>query len=181
MASYFRWQMLSVWAQLPPDIQYLSPTLTNRNGSGGNNLPLALQVQESICISGNAIEFHTRNGHAVAQSTITGGVGGSRQVCPKIGKALEPLTFQRGQASNEERALHDKLVLANILAIGTLAVTAGQGAHRGLVDQIGGIQEHGHQPLVFDTHGQDCRFQGPTDTAQTVTAALSTRWRLNTA
>lgn len=33
-------------------------------------------------------------------------------------------------------------------------------------------QEHGHQPLVFDTHGQDCRFQGPTDTAQTVTAAF---------
>ncbi len=40
----------------------VSPTLTNRNGSGGNNLPLALQVQESICISGNAIDRQPHNG-----------------------------------------------------------------------------------------------------------------------
>ena len=33
-------------------------------------------------------------------------------------------------------------------------------------------QEHGHQPLVFDTHGQDSRFQGPVETSQTVTAAF---------
>ena len=40
----------------------VSPTLTNRNGSGGNNLPLALQVQEPICISGNAIDRQPHNG-----------------------------------------------------------------------------------------------------------------------
>jgi DNA (cytosine-5)-methyltransferase 1 len=40
----------------------VSPTLTNRNGSGGNNLPLALQVQEPICISGNAIDRQPQNG-----------------------------------------------------------------------------------------------------------------------
>ena len=33
-------------------------------------------------------------------------------------------------------------------------------------------QEHGHQPLVFDNHGQDTRFQGPVDIAQTVSASF---------
>lgn len=33
-------------------------------------------------------------------------------------------------------------------------------------------QEHGHQPLVFNVHGQDSRYEGPTETAQTVTAAF---------
>ena len=40
----------------------VSPTLTNRNGTGGNNLPLALQVQDPICISGNAIDRQPQNG-----------------------------------------------------------------------------------------------------------------------
>ena len=40
----------------------VSPTLTNRGGTGGNNLPLALQVRETICISGNAIDRQPRNG-----------------------------------------------------------------------------------------------------------------------
>lgn len=33
-------------------------------------------------------------------------------------------------------------------------------------------QEHGHQPLVFNVHGQDSRYEGPVETAQTVTAAF---------
>ena len=33
-------------------------------------------------------------------------------------------------------------------------------------------QEHGHQPLVFDNHGQDTRFQGPVNVAQTVSASF---------
>ena len=40
----------------------VSPTLTNRSGTGGNNLPLALQVQEPVCISGNAIDRQPQNG-----------------------------------------------------------------------------------------------------------------------
>ena len=40
----------------------VSPTLTNRGGTGGNNLPLALQVREPICISGNAIDRQPQNG-----------------------------------------------------------------------------------------------------------------------
>ena len=31
-------------------------------------------------------------------------------------------------------------------------------------------QERGHQPLVFDNHGQDSRFRGPVQTAQTVSS-----------
>ncbi len=31
-------------------------------------------------------------------------------------------------------------------------------------------QEHGHQPLVFDNHGQDSRFRGPVGISQTVSA-----------
>ena len=33
-------------------------------------------------------------------------------------------------------------------------------------------QEHGHQPLVFDNHGQDTRFCGPVKSAQTVSATF---------
>ena len=33
-------------------------------------------------------------------------------------------------------------------------------------------QEHGHQPLVFDNHGQDTSFLGPVETAQTVSASF---------
>ena len=40
----------------------VSPTLSARAGSGGNNLPLALQIQEPICISGNAIDRQPQNG-----------------------------------------------------------------------------------------------------------------------
>lgn len=33
-------------------------------------------------------------------------------------------------------------------------------------------QEHGHQPLVFDNHGQDTRFQGPVVNTQTISASF---------
>lgn len=33
-------------------------------------------------------------------------------------------------------------------------------------------QEHGHQPLIFDNHGQDTRFRGPVQSAQTVSASF---------
>lgn len=33
-------------------------------------------------------------------------------------------------------------------------------------------QEHGHQPLIFDKHGQDTRFRGPVQSAQTVSASF---------
>ncbi len=33
-------------------------------------------------------------------------------------------------------------------------------------------QEHGHQPLVFDNHGQDARFKGPVKMSQTVSASF---------
>lgn len=40
----------------------ISPTITARAGTGGGNLPLALQVREPICISGNAIDRQPQNG-----------------------------------------------------------------------------------------------------------------------
>ena len=33
-------------------------------------------------------------------------------------------------------------------------------------------QKHGHQPLVFDNHGQDTRFRGPVGAAETVSASF---------
>lgn len=33
-------------------------------------------------------------------------------------------------------------------------------------------QEHGHQPLVFENHGQDSRFKGPARVSQTVSASF---------
>ena len=40
----------------------VSPTLSARAGTGGNNLPLALHLLEPICISGNAIDRQPQNG-----------------------------------------------------------------------------------------------------------------------
>ena len=40
----------------------VAPTLSARAGTGGDNLPLALQAQEPICISGNAIDRQPQNG-----------------------------------------------------------------------------------------------------------------------
>lgn len=40
----------------------VSPTLSARAGTGGNNLPLALQVEEIFCITGNAIDRRPQNG-----------------------------------------------------------------------------------------------------------------------
>ena len=38
------------------------PTLSARAGTGGNNLPLALQPEPTMCICGNAIDRQPRNG-----------------------------------------------------------------------------------------------------------------------
>ena len=40
----------------------VSPTLSARAGTGGNNLPFALQTAETLCISGNTIDRQPRNG-----------------------------------------------------------------------------------------------------------------------
>nr|WP_326184175.1 DNA cytosine methyltransferase [uncultured Oscillibacter sp.] len=40
----------------------VSPTLSARAGTGGNNLPLALQADEVFCITGNAIDRKPQNG-----------------------------------------------------------------------------------------------------------------------
>lgn len=40
----------------------VSPTITARAGTGGGNLPLALQSVDTICISGNAIDRQPQNG-----------------------------------------------------------------------------------------------------------------------
>lgn len=36
------------------------------------------------------------------------------------------------------------------------------------------VQEHGHQPLMFENHAQDSRYKGPLSTANTVTASYGT-------
>ena len=45
----------------PARIRY-HPTITARAGTGGGNLPLALQSVDTICISGNAIDRQPQNG-----------------------------------------------------------------------------------------------------------------------
>ena len=87
--------------------------------------------------------LHAGDGNAVAQRFVAGGVGGSRQVRPKIWKPLEALAFQRSQPANEQRHVHHQLVLPHILTVGPFAVTAGQRPNRFLIcwltDQICGI------------------------------------------
>lgn len=40
------------------------------------------------------------------------------------------------------------------------------------MDRVGTLraQEHGHQPLIFDNHGPDCRYTGPMEVSPTICA-----------
>ena len=40
----------------------VSPTLTNRGGSGGNNLPIVSELPEALCILGNTVDCAPKNG-----------------------------------------------------------------------------------------------------------------------
>ena len=40
----------------------ISPTLTNRGGTGGNNLPLVSELPKTLCILGNAVDCAPENG-----------------------------------------------------------------------------------------------------------------------
>lgn len=46
-------------------------------------------------------ELYTGYRHAVAQRFISGAVRSTGDICPAIGKALQALTLQRSQATNE--------------------------------------------------------------------------------
>ena len=80
--------------------------------------------------------LYARYGDAVAQGSVAGGVGGPRQICPKIRKTLEAFTFQRSQPANKQRAFHYQLVLTDILAVGAFAVAAGQSTCRFLIRRL---------------------------------------------
>ena len=63
------------------------PTLSARAGTGGNNLPLALQPEPVICICGNAIDRQPRNGG--------NGIGIQRDVAYTLTSADRHAIFRR--------------------------------------------------------------------------------------
>ena len=56
---------------------------------------------------------------------------------------MESLAFQRCQSPDEQRTVHDQIILSYILAVGVFSVAAGQCAHRFLIrwlaDKVGGV------------------------------------------
>jgi hypothetical protein len=51
------------------------------------------------------------------------------------------------------------------------------GSVMGLTENMTGTlraQEHGHQPLIFENHGKDCRYKGPLSVVPTMSAAYGT-------
>ena len=73
------------------------PTLSARAGTGGNNLPLALQPEPTMCICGNAIDRQPRNGG--------NGIGIQNDVAYTLTSADRHAIFAASGWTNSERAI----------------------------------------------------------------------------
>jgi len=144
----------------------VSPTLAGADGGGGRN-PGGLLLTAAFSAGAGA---------------KAGGIGFSQQVAPTLKGSASGNMMPSVLCLNDQGGERMDLTIDQ-----TTTLRSQAGGHQPLVlnDQGGAVmsvseglsgtlraQEHGHQPLVFDVHGQDSRFQGPTKTAQTVTAAF---------
>ena len=87
-------------------------------------------------------KVYTRNCNTIAQGFVSCRIRGSGNVRPVIRKALETLTFQRCQSSNEIRTLDHTLIFAHILVVNAMVITVSYGTNCLLIrlhNQIRGI------------------------------------------
>jgi DNA (cytosine-5)-methyltransferase 1 len=149
-----------------------APTLAGADGGGGRN-PAGLLFSAGVVTKGNgnciiSPEKHTSlsqgggqagqgypcvmtAGFCAGAGPSAGGIGYTEEVSPTL-KAAESGTN----------------MVPSILCLNDQG-----GAQMHCTEDITGTlraQEHGHQPLVFENHGQDSRFKGPARVSQTVSA-----------
>ena len=145
----------------------VSPTLAGADGGGGRN-PGGLLLTAAFC---------------AGAGKKAGGIGYSERVAPTLKGSPSGNSMPSVLCLNDQGGERMDLTIEQ-----TMTLRASMGGHQPLIclnDQGGSVmactedvtgtlraQEHGHQPLVFNVHGQDSRYEGPTETAQTVTAAF---------
>ena len=97
----------------------------------------------------------------VTELPASGAVGRGDGDCSLTPEGHAPLTGSGGQAGQG----HPCVLCLNDQGGSQMHLTE---------DKTGTLraQEHGHQPLVFDNHGQDSRFTGPVRASQTVSAGF---------
>ena len=102
--------------------------------------------------------FHTGDGYRIAQRLVPGGIGRAGNIRPAVREALEPFTFQRGQAADEKSSFFYTLLSAHMLVVGIVLIAAGQRAGDLMVDEVGGVLVlsgalgAGHAVALEDVH-----------------------------
>lgn len=147
----------------------VAPTLAGADGGGGRN-PAGLLLAAGVVSKGDGDCFLTPEVH----TSLTKGGGQAGQGYPCILTAAFC-----GNAGAEARGIGYQDECSPTIKTGTAPTVLCLNDQGGNVmscseDVTGTLraQEHGHQPLIFDNHGQDARFKGPVEVAQTVYAGF---------
>ena len=150
-----------------------APTLASADGGGGRN-PAGLLFSAGVVSKGSGDCFLTPNCH----TALSGGGGQPGQGYPCVLAAA----FNAGAGSaagtigyQEEIAPTLKGTASGNMMPSVLCLNDQGGSVMECSEDVAGTlraQEHGHQPLVFDNHGQDVRYLGPVHATQTVSATF---------
>ena len=150
-----------------------APTLASADGGGGRN-PAGLLFSAGVVSKGSGDCFLTPDCH----TALSGGGGQPGQGYPCILAAA----FNAGAGSaagtigyQEEIAPTLKGTASGNMMPSVLCLNDQGGSVMECSEDVAGTlraQEHGHQPLVFDNHGQDVRYLGPVHATQTVSATF---------
>lgn len=151
-----------------------APTLASADGGGGRN-PAGLLFVAGVVSKGNGDCFLTPERH----TSLSGGGGQAGQgypcvltagFCAGAAPSAGGIGYQEEIAPTLKAAESGTNMVPSVLCLND----QGGGVMACSEDVAGTLraQEHGHQPLVFDNHGQDTRFQGPVDVTQTVSASF---------
>ena len=150
-----------------------APTLASADGGGGRN-PAGLLFSAGVVSKGSGDCFLTPDCH----TALSGGGGQPGQGYPCILAAA----FNAGAGSaagsigyQEEISPTLKGTASGNMMPSVLCLNDQGGSVMECSEDVAGTlraQEHGHQPLVFDNHGQDVRYLGPVSATQTVSATF---------
>ena len=152
----------------------VAPTLAGADGGGGRN-PAGLLFAAGVVTKGDGDCFLTPDSH----TSLTKGGGQAGQGYPCVltaGFCAGAAPSAGGIGYQQECAPTLKASESGTNMVPSVLCLNDQGGQRmDLSEDISGTlraQMDGHPPLVFDNHGQDCRFDGPVDKSQTVSAGF---------
>ncbi len=152
-----------------------APTLAGADGGGGRNPGGLLLAPDVGCLT----PWDTQQARITSPESVSptinsgeakpGGLIFAAGFCAGAGPSAGGIGYQ------EEVAPILKAAPSGNMMPSVLCLNDQGGQIMELSEDVTGTlraQEHGHQPLVFDNHGQDTRFCGPVGAAQTVSASF---------